>query len=143
MATKEEMKVTQAGEGADTALTPELKAQIMSELKEELKKEVRAEMEAEAQKAKDAEKPYKETEEEIAKANELVTLKLFKDKDRYKDDVLVIVNGESWLIKRGVTVQVPRKVVDALQLADDQTSAAADIISDYEEHYEAKKGQLT
>ena len=54
MATKEEMKVTQAGEGADTALTPELKAQIMSELKEELKKEVRAEMEAEAQKAKDA-----------------------------------------------------------------------------------------
>ena len=143
MATKEEMKVTQASEGADAVLTPELKAQIMSELKEELKKEVRAEMEAEAQKAKDAEKPYKETEEEIAKANELVTLKLFKDKDRYKDDVLVIVNGESWLIKRGVTVQVPRKVVDALQLADDQTSAAADIISDYEENYEAKKDQLT
>ena len=57
--------------------------------------------------------------------------------------MLVIVNGESWLIKRGVTVQVPRKVVEALQLADAQTSAAADIISDYEENYEAKKGQLT
>ena len=42
MATKEEMKVTQASEGIDAALTPEMKAQFMSELKEELKKEVRA-----------------------------------------------------------------------------------------------------
>jgi hypothetical protein len=127
-----------AGEGGNAALIAEIKAQLMSELKEEMKAEVKAEMAA----ASEPQGPYKETEEELAKANELVSLKLFKDKDKYKDDVLVILNGDSWLIKRGEEVQVPRKVYDVLKCSDDQTGYAADIISGFEEDYKKKKDQL-
>ena len=37
---------------------------------------------------------------------EYVSVRLFKDSGKYKDDLLVCVNGESCLIQRGVTVQV-------------------------------------
>ena len=40
---------------------------------------------------------------------EYVSVRLFKDSGKYKDDLLVCVNGESCLIQRGVTVQVKRK----------------------------------
>ena len=39
---------------------------------------------------------------------EYVSVRLFKDSGKYKDDLLVCVNGESCLIQRGVTVQVKR-----------------------------------
>lgn len=123
-----------------------LRAKILAEVKEELREEVKAEAKAEmakiAKKKEGEDKPYQETEEEKAKANELVKLKLFKDKDKYKDDVLVILNGQSYLIKRGVTAEIPRKVYDVLKCSDEQTGVAADIISRYEEEYEESKGAL-
>lgn len=121
--------------------TEEIKATLMEELRKELKEEVKAEIKAEAEKKKERQ-PYKETAEELKKANELVPLKLFKDKDKYNQDVLVILNGESWLIKRGVTVKVPRKVFNVLSLSDDQTGYAADIIGKYEEEFDEKKERL-
>ena len=33
--------------------------------------------------------------------NETVAVKLFRDNDRYKDDVYVAVNGQNCVIKRG------------------------------------------
>lgn len=124
-----------------------LKAAIIEEAKAESKKIIKAAREAakaEVAKATDKadEKPYQETEEEKAAANELVEVRLFKDKDRYKDDVLVIVNGQSYLIKRGVTAKVPRKVLDVLQCSDIQTGIAADVIADYRDLYEQKKAGL-
>lgn len=124
-----------------------LKAAIIEEARAESKKiieEAKAEAKAEVAKVaeKADEKPYQETEEEIAAANELVDVRLFKDKDRYRDDVLVIVNGQSYLIKRGVTAKVPRKVFDVLQCSDIQTGVAADIISGYEDTYENSKSAL-
>ena len=52
----------------------------------------------------------------MAKANgtistsgeELVSIRLFKDNDKYKDDVFVAVNGEAIQIKRGETVKIKR-----------------------------------
>ena len=52
--------------------------------------------------------------------NELVPVKLFKDNDKYKDDVFVAVNGENCLIKRGETVMVKRKFAEVLDLSDKQ-----------------------
>ena len=37
---------------------------------------------------------------------ELVTVQLFKDNDKYRDDLFVAVNGERILIQRGVPVQM-------------------------------------
>ena len=65
-------------------------------------------------------------EEKKAKAerdaywNELVPVKLFKDNNKYKDDVFVAVNGENCVIKRGEKVMVKRKFAEVLELSDNQ-----------------------
>ena len=65
-------------------------------------------------------------EEKKAKAerdaywNELVPVKLFKDNNKYKDDVFVAVNGENCVIKRGEKVMVKRKFAEVLDLSDKQ-----------------------
>ena len=57
--------------------------------------------------------------------NELVTVKLFKDNDRYKDDVFVSVNGVGMIVPRGKEVQIPRKYAIALKNSEAQDSFAA------------------
>ncbi len=109
---------------------------------EEAREEAKLEAAKIAKEAAEGDKPYQESEEEKAAANKLVKVKLFKDKDKYKDDVLVIVNGQSYLIKRGVTVEIPQKVYDVLKCSDEQTGVAADIIGGYEERYESSKSVL-
>ncbi len=52
--------------------------------------------------------------------NELVEVKLFKDNNKYKDDVYVAVNGENCAIKRGERVMVKRKFADVLDNSDMQ-----------------------
>ena len=57
--------------------------------------------------------------------NEYVAVKLFRDNDRYKDDVYVAVNGHNCLIKRGEWVKVKRKfalVLDQSEIQDMQTA---------------------
>lgn len=57
--------------------------------------------------------------------NEYVAVKLFRDNDRYKDDVYVAVNGHNCLIKRGEWVKIKRKfalVLDQSEIQDMQTA---------------------
>ncbi len=57
--------------------------------------------------------------------NEYVAVKLFRDNDRYKDDVYVAINGQNCLIKRGEWVKVKRKfalVLDQSEIQDMQTA---------------------
>ena len=56
--------------------------------------------------------------------NELVTVKLFKDNNRYKDDVFVAVNGVGMIVPRGKDVKIPRKYAEALQNSELQNSFA-------------------
>jgi len=60
--------------------------------------------------------------------NEQVTIRLFKDNDRYKDDVFVCVNGDACLIKRGETVSVKRKFADVLEQSMAQDNKTADLM---------------
>ena len=56
--------------------------------------------------------------------NEYVEVKLFKDNDRYRDDVYVAVNGQNCIIKRGEWVRIKRKfalVLDASEIQDMKT----------------------
>lgn len=56
--------------------------------------------------------------------NEYVTIKLFKDNNRYRDDVFVAVNGKNCVIKRGEWVTIKRKfamVLDQSEIQDMQT----------------------
>lgn len=71
------------------------------------------------------EEQKKAEEERKAYWNELVKVKLFKDNDKYKDDVFVAVNGENCVIQRGVEVMIKRKfahVLDNSDLQDFETS---------------------
>jgi N-dimethylarginine dimethylaminohydrolase len=57
--------------------------------------------------------------------NEYISVKLFRDNDRYKDDVYVAVNGNNCIIKRGEWVRVKRKfalVLDASEIQDMRTA---------------------
>ena len=57
-----------------------------------------------------------------------VRIRLFKDNDRYKDDVYVCVNGERLLIKRGENVEIPRKFALVLEQSAQQDTATANLI---------------
>ena len=57
--------------------------------------------------------------------NEYISVKLFKDNNRYKDDVYVAVNGQNCIIKRGEWVKIKRKfalVLDASEIQDMKTA---------------------
>lgn len=45
----------------------------------------------------------------------MVKVRLFKDNQNYTGDVFVSVNGENYLIKRGVTVDVPDYIAEVLE----------------------------
>ena len=71
------------------------------------------------------EKKKQEAEEYEQYLNEYISVKLFKDNDRYKDDVYVAVNGQNCVIKRGEWVKIKRKfalVLDASEIQDMKTA---------------------
>lgn len=74
------------------------------------------------------EEQKKADEERKAYWNELVEVKLFKDNNKYKDDVYVSVNDENCLIKRGERVMVKRKFADVLDKSDMQDYETSKLI---------------
>lgn len=115
----------------EAAKTPE-------EILEEAKLEA-AEIIEEAKK-KAAQIGGKNEADEIALANaegeKPVTIKLFKDNDKYKDDVQVAVNGKMYVIQRGVPVTVPQKVAWALEAQARQDEKTAAMIERKEREFE-------
>ena len=61
-----------------------------------------------------------EIEADKARGEELVSIKLFKDAGKYKDDVFVGCNGETIAIKRGERVQIKRKFAEILDHSEHQ-----------------------
>ena len=59
-----------------------------------------------------------ETEKE-----KLVKIRIPRERDR-QDDVFVCVNGRTWLIKRGVEVEVPECVAEVIRNAEDVAEKA-------------------
>ena len=70
---------------------------------------------------------------EIKKNEEYVEVKLFKDNEKYTDDVYVAVGGENCLIKRGVPVKIKRKFYLALCQSDEQDLKAAKLMEEQSE----------
>lgn len=122
-----------------TEKKPVAKEQTLADMQAEIKT-----MLAEAQAARDEAKKLldeaKETagkksgqtpEEKAAaqaRANELVEVKLFKDANKYKDDMFVSVNGENVVIKRGERVKIKRKYAEVLDNSDRQDYETAMLI---------------
>ena len=73
---------------------------------------------------------------------EMVAIRLFKDANKYSDDVTVCVNGRVWKIQRGVTVEVPKYVADVLERSQDQDAQTADLINGQQREYDAMAKML-
>ena len=65
-----------------------------------------------------------------------VTIKLFKDNGKYRDDVYVCVNDKSYLIRRGVEVTVPRFVEMTLKNSLSQDEYVASLVERLSNDYE-------
>ena len=83
-----------------------------------------------------------EQERERQYMAEKVPIELFKDNGKYKGDVLVCVNGERFLIKRGVRVEAPRYVALGLEESAKQDTATANLIESESSRYEAEAAAL-
>lgn len=124
----------EAGEPAATQTDANAEAEkIIAEARAKAEEIVaRAKQEAEA-----AKKTAKQ-EAAIPSGEELVPIRLFKDNDKYKDDVFVAVNGERVQIKRGETVMVKRKFADVLEQSMAQDMATASLIERESSRYDAE-----
>lgn len=69
-----------------------------------------------------------EIEADKARGEELVSVKLFKDTGKYKDDVFVGCNGENCLIQRGERVEIKRKFAEILDNSEHQDYETAQMI---------------
>lgn len=80
--------------------------------------------EAKTKEAKTAAAPEEGTEEQ-----DTVVIRLFKDSHRYSEPVFVGVNGETYLVQRGVPVEVPKAVAEVLQHSEEMENAAMEKIT--------------
>lgn len=98
-------------------------------------------------KTETVQEPQEEVVQEIQETvvqepqEELVTIKLFKDNENYKDDVFVGVNGQTWQIQRGIEVKVPPCVAEVLDHSQQADTAAARRIEAEERKYEKERQQ--
>ena len=65
----------------------------------------------------------------------MVKIKLFKDSGEYRDDVFVAVNGERYLIKRGVEVEGPDYIAEGIEHSAQQDARTAELIQKIEAEY--------
>ena len=112
-------------------------AEMLAAAKSE--REEAARMLAEAKRMTDgtvlSEERKREIEEDRAKGEELVEIKLFKDTGKYKDDVFVAVNGESIAIKRGERVRIKRKFAEVLDNSEHQDYETSRLIEAKSEEF--------
>lgn len=112
------------------ALTVEDVSKQIAEMLAEARKEA-DKIIAEAKKAATGEMTEEEKKaraERDAYWDELVEVKLFKDNNKYKDDVFVAVNGENCVIKRGERVKIKRKFAEVLDMSDLQDYETSKLI---------------
>lgn len=74
------------------------------------------------------EEQKKASEERKKYWNEYVEVFLFKDNNKYKDDVFVSVNGENCVIQRGKKVKVKRKFANVLENSGIQDFETSELI---------------
>lgn len=67
--------------------------------------------------------------------NEYVEIRLFKDNEKYKDDVYVAINGKNCLIRRGVWTRIRRKFALLLDQSEIQDLRTAELMDQEESRF--------
>lgn len=78
---------------------------------------------------------HKESREEKDYMNQMVSIRLFKDNSRYKDDLYVAVNGDNCVIKRGSWVKVKRKFAEVIDRSLIQDQLTGDFMDNKEREF--------
>ncbi len=77
----------------------------------------------------------KEVADTEAYLNEEVAVKLFRDNDRYRDDVYVAINGQNCVIRRGEWVKIKRKFALVLDQSEIQDMKTAEMLEAEQKRY--------
>lgn len=77
--------------------------------------------------------------DERAYWRERVPFRAFKDSGKYKDDIIVGLNGKVYVIKRGVEVMIPRNVREIILQSMAQDEHTAELIEREEEKFNAER----
>lgn len=116
-------------------LTPDEQPLFESEMKKVWAR--LAELENENKELRTDKETKKNAPDNASKWNKRVSIKLFYDGEKYKDDVFVGWNGKRYRIKRGVEVNVPLGVLRIIQRSEEmdrQTAARIQrLVDDYKE----------
>ena len=78
----------------------------------------------------------------IKAEQDMVKVKLFRDNGKYKDDVVVSLNGKRYLVPRGVEVEVPRGVKEILDNSMSQDEATEMYVRQKAEEWDRKVKEL-
>ncbi len=119
---------------------------VISALKEEYEAKL-LEKDAEIALLKNIENSKKEEKkrkrEEAEKyLNEYVSIKLFRDNDKYRDDVYVAVNGKNCIIKRGEWVKIRRKFALVIDQSEIQDLKTAEFLESQQKKFEEANAAL-
>lgn len=74
--------------------------------------------------------------------NEYVSIKLFRDNDKYRDDVYVAVNGKNCIIKRGEWVKIRRKFALVIDQSEIQDLKTAEFLESQQKKFEEANAAL-
>lgn len=148
MATKKEAAANEQEQQAAVAQVQQQNAdpqaeaeQIIAQAKAEAAK-ILADAKAQADAAQVAQAKAPAPSPAKSRAEELVPVRLFKDNDKYKDDVFLAVNGERVQIRRGEVVYIKRKYAEVLEQSMRQDTATANMIEQKSAEYEARAKAL-
>ena len=83
--------------------------------------------------------PEEESKPAIPWEQQKVRVRLFKDNERYRDDVTVVVNGRAWRIQRGVDVEIPMYVWQVLEASMAQDTKTAIMIQRESDDFKEKE----
>lgn len=81
-------------------------------------------------------------EEAYDPMKDLVDFYAFKDNGKYKDDIIVGINGRFLRIMRGKRVKIPRPYYDVLMQSQEQDAKTASMMENLQEDYEHAKRVL-
>lgn len=92
--------------------------------------------------AKEAEAMMKGMSDKDTEDDGMVSFFAFKDDGKYKDDIVVGLNGKIYRIQRGKYVRIPKDVYDIIRQSMAQDAATAEYLESKSREYEAVKQQL-
>lgn len=130
----------------ETQVTPEMNEDILKALDEKIAKmllaaEEKANEIIEAAEKRAAEMNGAKVDADTAKANaeleEYVEIQLFKDNDKYKDNVFVCVNGENCVVPRGEKWKIKKKFALVLEQSHAQDLMTGQLMDSKAAEYEA------